>query len=163
MGSGSYVHVRFLRAPVTAMDAGRISSFFYGFDGRIGRRHYWIGIISVIAVLALAYFPYAVLWEAYGRSLAVYLYVYSVWAFLGLVPVMALSVKRLHDRNKSGWWILPFYFFPHWLGKLNENLPEGTALWWMTLGGGVALFLWGLVEMGFLPSTEQTNACGDVD
>jgi len=36
-----------------------------------------------------------------------------------LIPSMAVSVRRLHDRNKSGWWLLivlipiigPFWLF----------------------------------------------------
>lgn len=29
-----------------------------------------------------------------------------VWAAATLVPSLALSIRRLHDTNRSGWWLL---------------------------------------------------------
>ena len=37
-------------------------------------------------------------------------------------PVSAVGVKRLHDRDKSGWWILLF-----WLGTHPRRLANGDA------------------------------------
>jgi uncharacterized membrane protein YhaH (DUF805 family) len=31
---------------------------------------------------------------------------YIIYAFATLVPSLACAVRRLHDTNKSGWWIL---------------------------------------------------------
>lgn len=137
------------------MSPRRILSLFFGFEGRIGRRTFWIGIVAVCATLALAYFPYAALWTTYGRSMVVSVFVHFVFFVLVFLPVLALSVKRLHDRGKSGWWILPFYFVPHWLLKISEKVPAGDVVWWLSLSSSVALSLWGLIELGFLPSRER--------
>jgi uncharacterized membrane protein YhaH (DUF805 family) len=34
----------------------------------------------------------------------------------------ATTIKRLHDRNKTGWWIFVFFIAPHLLGKIGDLL-----------------------------------------
>jgi uncharacterized membrane protein YhaH (DUF805 family) len=51
-------------------------------------------------------------------------------------PAVAVSVKRWHDRNKSGWWVLI------------NLIPIVGALWT-------------LVENGFLRGTPGPNRFGD--
>jgi uncharacterized membrane protein YhaH (DUF805 family) len=64
-----------------------------------------------------------------------------LWTILSLLtllviwPSLAVSIKRWHDRGKSGWWVL-------------------IAL--VPLIGG----LWALIETGFLPGTSGTNQYG---
>ena len=31
---------------------------------------------------------------------------YALWALAIFLPSLAVTVRRLHDRDKSGWWIL---------------------------------------------------------
>jgi uncharacterized membrane protein YhaH (DUF805 family) len=31
-----------------------------------------------------------------------------IWGFGTIIPSLAVTVRRLHDRNMSGWWILGF-------------------------------------------------------
>ena len=31
-----------------------------------------------------------------------------------LIPSLAVAVRRLHDRNKSGWWLLIVLYSYHW-------------------------------------------------
>jgi uncharacterized membrane protein YhaH (DUF805 family) len=76
-----------------------------------------------------------------------------MWIFL------ATSIKRLHDRDRSGWWIVPFFVLPtlsdhiqDWLGESIFTLPVELAL--------PILGIWGLVEMGFLPGSPRTNLYG---
>ena len=30
----------------------------------------------------------------------------SVWVLIVLIPSILVYIKRFHDRNKSGWWVL---------------------------------------------------------
>ena len=59
----------------------------------------------------------------------------SLWSLAILVPSIALSVRRLHDINKPGWWLAIFY----------GAVFAGAIL--MIVGGGAALFgvlrVWG--------------------
>jgi uncharacterized membrane protein YhaH (DUF805 family) len=33
----------------------------------------------------------------------------TVWGFATLIPQLAVSVRRLHDTDRSGWWLLLFF------------------------------------------------------
>ncbi|MEQ1673404.1 MAG: DUF805 domain-containing protein [Hyphomicrobium sp.] len=145
------------------MSASNLLRYFYHFEGRIGRQNYWIGTLVVLSVAVLAYFPYAALWKTYGRSFVVLVYVVFAIIFFALWPGIALGVKRLHDRNKSGLWLIPLYWVPTVLDKLNAKLDDGTFLWWITLGGSLILSLWCLVELGFLPGSPGANDFGQAE
>jgi uncharacterized membrane protein YhaH (DUF805 family) len=68
------------------------------FEGRAGRAEYWwfflANLIISFVLQALAGASDALLILAVVYSLAV------------LIPGLAVAVRRLHDTNKSGWWIL---------------------------------------------------------
>ncbi len=81
------------------------------------------------------------------------------------VFVFAVLIKRLHDRNKSAWWILPFFLIPQILGVIAD--PKSRLPMPVPVGLGLAmnltvivLSLWGLVELGFLRGTVGDNRFG---
>ncbi len=62
------------------------------FDGRAGREEYWhFTLINIIFSLAL----YAGFNE-----------VWAIYALVVLIPSIAVTVRRLHDIDRSGWWFL---------------------------------------------------------
>lgn len=69
------------------------------FDGRAGQGEFWwfhlanILLAVVFAVLSLVL--HWLFWVIFG------LYLLAV-----MIPSIALSVRRLHDTDKSGWWLL---------------------------------------------------------
>jgi uncharacterized membrane protein YhaH (DUF805 family) len=63
------------------------------------------------------------------RGILGILYLALIW------PSLAISIKRWHDRDKSGWWVL-IGFIP--------------------LIGGI----WALIETGFLEGTKGPNQYG---
>ncbi|TPQ26335.1 DUF805 domain-containing protein [Bradyrhizobium guangdongense] len=76
-----------------------------------------------------------------------------LWIFL------ATAIKRLHDRTRSGWWIIPFFFIPNLLFHFSDLTPD--ANWFVPIDWGVfLLWLWGLVEMFLLRGTPGTNRFG---
>ena len=109
----------------------------FSFDGRIGRQTWWlmtIGISVVAVVLALSIASVFLSTDGTGDDAAgttLYILIYVIaW-----VASLATSVKRWHDRGKSGWWVLiglvPF------------------------IGG-----IWALIENGFLAGTPGPNQYG---
>lgn len=68
------------------------------FNGRAGRPEFWwFALFNVIASLVVALIDQAI----FGYE------VFSVVYALGvLVPGLAVAVRRLHDIDRSGWWIL---------------------------------------------------------
>ena len=69
------------------------------FSGRARRSEYWYWSLA----LFLAYIV-AVILIAISRPLGLIVYVLVFLA--AIVPSLAVGVRRLHDTNKSGWWLL---------------------------------------------------------
>jgi uncharacterized membrane protein YhaH (DUF805 family) len=67
------------------------------FSGRARRSEYWFFSLATFVAYAVAFGIGA----AIGNQ---YLYILLVLAII--VPSLAVSVRRLHDTNRSGWWIL---------------------------------------------------------
>lgn len=75
------------------------------------------------------------------------------WIFL------ATAIKRLHDRGRSGWWIIPFVFMPGLFSQFSDLLPDSH--WTLALGlTASTLWLWGLVEMFVVRGTSGHNRFG---
>ena len=98
-------------------------------DGRLGRAAWWLW--GVVLPLGLGLYFTTVFrvagMPAQGTEVAVNL--------LLLWPTVAVSVKRWHDRGKSGWWVL-LALVP-WVG-----------------------WLWVLIENGLLRGDEGPNRFG---
>jgi uncharacterized membrane protein YhaH (DUF805 family) len=71
----------------------------------------------------------------------------------------ATAVKRLHDRNKSGWWIVPFFIAPILLSKVGDWLGDSYPADYLMLVL-IALSLWGFVEILCLRGTSGPNRFG---
>jgi uncharacterized membrane protein YhaH (DUF805 family) len=130
------------------------NEFLFSFRGRINRAKYWYaafassafcGVLLGVLAFALATFSASVksvhlnlldivpfgdagpastetltslLFDAAGTPIVVF----GTW-FLG-----ATTVKRLHDRNKSGWWMVPLLIAPDVINRLQDRLPDSYAV-----------------------------------
>lgn len=76
---------------------------YAGFSGRAGRKEYWMFVLfNVIIMLALA-----VVFGAISAMLKMELsWIASLYSLAVMCPSIAVGVRRLHDQDKSGWWIL---------------------------------------------------------
>jgi len=73
------------------------------------------------------------------------------------VSSLAVALKRLHDREKSAWWLLLFYLLPALLyGIANVTEYEGLVFSLAALG----ISLWALVELGCLRGASGPNPHG---
>ncbi|MDA9432072.1 DUF805 domain-containing protein [Bradyrhizobium sp. CCBAU 51627] len=135
----------------------------FGFKGRLNRARY---LIVELALLAL--------WVAalYGSSFLVSSPEALSW--LVAIPMiwinMATTAKRLHDRNRSGWWAVAV-FVVNRLSYLYYGLFFGlsfgvdiSTVWEMLLVMlAVALSLlqtWVVIELFFLAGTDGPNRFG---
>ena len=70
---------------------------YVGFDGRARRTEYWMfALINVVILIALS-----LIGRAIGTNI-----LYTIYALAVLLPGLAVGVRRLHDTDKSGWWLL---------------------------------------------------------
>ena len=78
---------------------------------------------------------------------------------VGIWFLAATTVKRLHDRDKSGWWIVPFYIAPPLLHRLWDWLDNPhLALLVSTLAFGLSV--WCFVELFCLSGAKAPNRFG---
>jgi uncharacterized membrane protein YhaH (DUF805 family) len=68
------------------------------FEGRARRMEYWMFILVNLVIL----FMLGVLEFLFGLSGTLA----SLYSLAILIPGIAVSVRRLHDTDRSGWWIL---------------------------------------------------------
>jgi uncharacterized membrane protein YhaH (DUF805 family) len=94
----------------------------FSFDGRIGRRTWWLW--SAAAMIGLATY-FTVAFRVAGASASSTDLLVNA---LLLWPALALGAKRWHDLGKSGWWaLLVFVPVVGWLAVLVANgLVRGT-------------------------------------
>lgn len=74
------------------------------FTGRARRTEYWyFALFNLIASVVLAVLDglFGTLNAATGAGLLSGLYALGV-----LIPSLAVAVRRLHDTNRTGWWLL---------------------------------------------------------
>ena len=85
------------------------------FSGRAGRKEYWrfspvqIGIAFALAMWLVAAFPRKLGDSIRLRDLGAAgspFYVMMLYALVTVVPTCAVTVRRLHDCDYSGWWLL---------------------------------------------------------
>jgi uncharacterized membrane protein YhaH (DUF805 family) len=139
-----------------------MSQLLFSFSGRLNRKPYWLTTLCLILVLLVLITVVFVVGGAsilsgdlsgLGAMIIILVLLYIPLLWIGL----ALGAKRLHDRNKSGWWLLLFWFLPAILQGAGEQI-DGIGIV-LTLAG-LAISIWGLVEIGFLRGTVGPNQYG---
>ena len=74
------------------------------FKGRASRSEYWFFVLIHILVSTIS----ARIFGLFDPSTAMFLY--SIYSVITFIPFLALSVRRMHDVGKSGWFLLiPIY------------------------------------------------------
>ena len=88
-------------------------TLLFSFRGRINRAKYWLAVLIYVIYLSVLWS--IAFWQALegGAFVALALFALPIW-----VSGFAVGIKRLHDRDKSGWWVLLFYFGPQVLNGL---------------------------------------------
>jgi uncharacterized membrane protein YhaH (DUF805 family) len=134
----------------------------FGFQGRIGRGQFWLAVL-IWAVLYLAVIAGVVLFTS---SLDTMLSAGVIAYVVMIILFIPFGLKRLHDRNKSGSWLLVFYGIPFALQfvmpvLLGDGDSDTTSMTTTLLQYvGFAISLWALVELGFLRGTIGGNHYG---
>jgi uncharacterized membrane protein YhaH (DUF805 family) len=132
---------------------------FFKFNGRANRAKYWIAAL-VYAVISIVF---AILSYLTDESATVQL-VSGVVNLVVFISGLAVGVKRLHDRDKSGWYLLLFYIVPAVLigtalamSMIMEDSTILAAVLWLV---AVAIMVWAFVELACLRGTVGSNRFG---
>lgn len=125
-------------APVGPEEQMSSKQLLLSFNGRIGRRTFWLKGVSMQILLMLIIFTAGIIAvQDYSPDWLIGLM--AAIMFTGAVLLfwisLAVSVKRWHDRDKSGWWML------------------------ITLIPYVG-HIWAAIELGFFPGSAGANPYG---
>jgi len=159
--------------------------YLFRFNGRINRARMWLSVLIILCwmiflgVLSVASgivsagkgasFGFdiddifrvidPVSWRSLSWSYLPTLAIKTIATSLFAWVYFATSIKRLHDRDKSGWWLVPFFVVPGLYNQFAGQLPDS----WLDLPLALSAFvlcIWGFVEMYCLKGSPKTNRFG---
>jgi len=184
-----------LRAILAWGLTGDVMHYLFGFSGRINRAKLWLFILVALVwealVFAVAAFNFK--WQHFFETVRVTtsgdegrldwaalawppVDTPQAWAALCIIAVLiiaafwaslAVVVKRLHDRNKSAWWLLLYYGVPllfsaacNMPSVVQSNLQQVPIA--LGLGGLAVLVLdvWVFIDLYCLRGTRGDNKFG---
>ena len=158
--------------------------YLFSFEGRINRAKFWQALLIILClmmVLALLTITVGKFFDDSGsfgfglddifaafdpesyRSLSTIGYVRAIGKAIGtplfLWVYLAISIKRLHDRNRSAWWMMLFFVFPGLFDQFADRLGDSYPVIFVGLVS-VVFCAWGFIELCFLKGTTGTNRFG---
>lgn len=157
--------------------------YLFRFDGRINRAKLWLALLIILGWMMLLgglAFATGIVPGKTTFSLSIddlfrivdpasyrswqwaempSLLIKVIGMSLFLWVYFATAIKRLHDRDKSGWWMVPFFILPGLYDQFADRLPDSHFVIVPALIS-FGLYLWGFVEMFFLKGSRNTNRFG---
>ena len=111
-----------------------VGQALFSFKGRMSRSDYWLkGFLPLLPVGIINNILAYVVATDEARAISIIIGVISLW------PGLALAVKRLHDRNRSAWFLATIL------------IPIA----------GIVFAIWVIVEVWFLRGTVGPNRFGE--
>jgi uncharacterized membrane protein YhaH (DUF805 family) len=140
-----------------------ISYLYASFEGRIARKSFWLALIA-LAVVSLAILVASVLAVGEQDYFTIRFNAFVI-TILFLYPLIAVAVKRLHDRGRPGYTVIVFVvpWLVHQVTNLLGITGDPTALTSLDLlfyGVNVVMTIWFVVDLGCLRGTRAPNQYG---
>jgi uncharacterized membrane protein YhaH (DUF805 family) len=158
--------------------------YLFRFDGRINRARLWLALLVILGWMMILVALTVAVGSLFGdpgpssfsttdifklmdpdtyRSLTTAdlppLLIKLVGTPVVLWIYFATSIKRLHDRDRSGWWMVPFFVIPGLYNQFADRLPDSYADLPLAIAA-FALGIWGFIEMYCLKGSRKTNRFG---
>lgn len=149
----------------------QFKTLYTSFEGRISRKSFWLGLLGIIIASFIGIFVLGMFFWLIGRTLV---YVSMAISLILLVPMAAVTVKRLHDNDKPAMPWLLIFFGPGFISNMMRDFGIDYSV--LTLGGEQVLYpgkiamvisliglvtgLWALYELGIRKGTAGENTYG---
>jgi uncharacterized membrane protein YhaH (DUF805 family) len=108
--------------------------FYLSAQGRVNRKQFWLWLVLPCTAISVVLILLDLALGTYNAKDGVGL-LSGIFSLVVIVPAILVYIKRWHDRDKSGWWMLILL------------VPLVGAIWF-------------LIEVGFLPGTPGPNRFG---
>lgn len=130
----------------------------FDFRGRISTPKY---IIAIFTIPFLATIPFIV-------PLVLYFWIYPkngthfilILTVILLISAICISIKRLHDLNKTGWYLMIYFGGAVLLNKFSEYIQEYHSITLILKFIAGALLLWGAFELILSKGDKGNNRFG---
>jgi uncharacterized membrane protein YhaH (DUF805 family) len=73
---------------------------YVGFSGRARRTEFWMFTLFNVIIAGVLNLLFRM------TDLGLFYWLYVLYAVAVFLPSLAVAIRRLHDTNRSGWWIL---------------------------------------------------------
>ena len=141
----------------------RVGAFFnlmFGYDGRIGRLSCFLGFLAFVAIIG---FFSGIAEDATVGTGDIGRYVAFVFIVgTGIWMHSAVTIKRLHDRDKSAWWYLVYGVAPFgiFIAAIFFYVVRIPAAAWILFIVSIAGLIAAIIELGCLRGTAGPNRFG---
>ena len=139
-----------------------VLQLWFSFSGRINRAKYWLVSLINLAILLTAVGA-MILQTALGAGFVANASL--TWLLVGLIVLTtmissyAVAAKRLHDRDKSAWWIVAYYVVPGIISAaVGPSGSQGTVLIASLIS--FLIYLAVFIDLGCLRGTIGDNRFG---
>lgn len=146
-----------------------LGQLLFGFEGRIGRKTYWLTsiLISLVLVFLVGLLVFGVVLQGnlnltpdqIGQRILPFIWIFLPFILAYYWIAIALAAKRFHDLNLSAWytWLLiPGLIF----GLFAQNPNAIGGVYPALLVVYAVSALWVFVTLGFFKGTKGTNIYG---
>ena len=158
--------------------------FLFSFEGRINRAKCWLAMLIILCWMIFFGLLIVAIGSLFGGAKSFSFGIDDIFLILDpstyrslskadLIPFLgkligaplfawvyfATSIKRLHDRDKSGWWMVPFFVIPGLYNEFADRIDNHYVSLLLALIAFVGL-LWGFIEMYCLKGSRKTNRFG---
>src|SRR5450759_5041050 len=124
----------------------------------LNRAKYWR---SVLIFIGAGLMTAVILFTAAGIAAPLFIIMVIVVLISWLLWGFSFTTRRLHDRDKSAWWLVVFYLLPGVLGQIADAAwfagAAITVLHYVLALAAFALTIWGFVEIACLRGTAGSN------
>jgi uncharacterized membrane protein YhaH (DUF805 family) len=111
-----------------------LTQFYLSAQGRANRKQFWLWLVLPFFIIGVVLTVIDNMLGTYDPERGIGT-LSGIFSILALVPIIMVEIKRFHDRDKTGWWVLI------------SLVPIIGAIWI-------------LVELGFLAGTPGPNRFG---
>jgi uncharacterized membrane protein YhaH (DUF805 family) len=147
--------------------AWKARSFLLSFEGRVSRKMYWSTLFLYFAWAAATALTQAMIvgLTQGDTKEGVSPFAYYTTLIIAVGPIIASApatgVKRLHDINKSGWWLLLFYLVPAiWVAILNLTAVPQDIRHLVLAFLFLPVTVWAFIDLGCRRGTRGPNKYG---
>ena len=80
---------------------------YVDFQGRARRKEYWVfTLVNLIIYLLFYILAFSMMFDSSGIFFLLTSIIFFLYTVATILPGIAVTVRRLHDTGRSGWWYL---------------------------------------------------------